>query len=307
MQRSVVVAVLTYRRSDGLRRSLDELRLHLDQVAGARLMVIDNDIDPSAAPIVDKLSARDPRVSYHHEPQPGIAAARNRALSEARADEVLVFIDDDEKPGPQWLARLVDAWESHHRPAAVVGPVLSLFSAELDPWISAGEFFTRLRHPTGTKVSTAATNNLLLNLEFIRQHRLRFDAAFGLSGGSDTVFSRTVVALGGEMIWCDEALVYDLVPADRATKEWVQARAARIGNSDQRANVHLAQPGLPRLAARLRGTGQGAARVVAGSARRSMGRIRLSTADEAKGTRMMLRGAGMLRGSWGSVVHEYRR
>ena len=83
-------------------------------------------------------------------------------------------------------------------------------------------------------MEVAATNNLLLDLGRIRALGLEFDERFGLSGGSDTLFTRPLVARGGRMVWCDEAMVVDNVPAGRLTRDWVLRRALRSGNSASR-------------------------------------------------------------------------
>ena len=295
--------MLTYRRPEGLAEAIGMLRTQLDLVPDARLLVVDNDEQPSASAAVAEAAGGDVRVRYVHEPTPGIAAARNRALDEAGPEAVVVFIDDDEQPSEKWLPTLIGCWEETGA-AAVVGPVVSSFVAEPDPWITAGGFFQRLRLPTGTAVTTAATNNLLLDMA--RVGALRFDLGFGLSGGSDTVFTRTLSATGGRIVWCDEAPVRDLVPADRATREWVRARASRIGNSDSRAQVYLAPAGR-RPIARLRATARGLVRLLGGSARLALGRLTGSKTHHARGTRTLLRGLGMLRGAWGSYVTEYAR
>lgn len=295
--------MLTYRRPEGLADAISMLRTQLDQVPGARLLVVDNDEQPSAASAVAEAAGGDVRVRYVHEPTPGIAAARNRALDEVGPEAVVVFIDDDEQPSESWLPTLL-ACQKETGAAAVVGPVLSRVDGDLDPWIAAGGFFVRLRHPTGTVVTTAATNNLLLDMRQVG--RLRFDLGFGLSGGSDTVFTRTLSARGGRIVWCDEAPVHDLVPAGRATREWVRARAARIGNSDSRAQVYLAPANL-RPIARLRATARSLVRVFGGAARLILGRLTGSQTHHARGTRTLLRGVGMLRGAWGSYVTEYAR
>ncbi|GGR48627.1 glycosyltransferase involved in cell wall biosynthesis [Nocardioides luteus] len=295
--------MLTYRRPEGLAEAVGMLRAQLDLVPGARLLVVDNDEQPSAAAAVAEAAGGDVRVVYVHEPTPGIAAARNRALAEAGPEAVVVFIDDDEQPSEKWLATLVSCWEETGA-AAVVGPVVSRFDAEPDPWITAGGFFVRLRHETGTVVTTAATNNLLLDMEQVGS--LRFDLGFGLTGGSDTVFTRTLSASGGRIVWCDEAPVEDLVPADRATREWVRARASRLGNSDSRVQVYLASPGR-RPIARLRATARGLVRLGGGGARLVLGLTTRSLTHQARGTRTLLRGLGMLRGARGSYDTEYAR
>jgi hypothetical protein len=303
---SVAVAVPTYRRTDTLRSSLEELRLQLGHVPGAWLLVVDNDDVPGAEPIVRAMAEKDPRVHYVHEPVPGIAAARNRALVAAGDADLLVFIDDDELPGEQWLARLVATWLARHQPVAVVGPVVAVFEAEPDPWVTAGEFYRSIRHATGDEVDTAETKNLLLDMHEVRRWGLRFDPA-GPAGDADEVFARQLCAHGGRIVWCEEAVVFDRVPADHATRGWARARAAQLADSALRAQVHLARPGLPRLCARLSGTAQGGARLAVGVARLGYGRLCGSMADEARGTRTLSCGAGMLRGSWRPVAYEPSR
>ncbi len=80
--------------------------------------------------------------------------------------------------------------------------MISEYAAEPDPWIKAGRFFDRRRLPSGTQIEVAATNNLLLDLRQVRAFGLRFDEALGLSGGSDTLFTRELHGRGGVLVWC---------------------------------------------------------------------------------------------------------
>ncbi|MDQ4109665.1 MAG: glycosyltransferase [Actinomycetota bacterium] len=303
MTKPVWVCMLTYRRPEGLAEAIGMLRTQLDLVPDARLLVVDNDEQPSASASVAEAAGDDVRVVYVHEPTPGIAAARNRALSEAGPEAVVVFIDDDEQPSEKWLSTLFGCWQET-RAAAVAGPVVSRFSGEPDPWIIAGGYFKRPRHTTGTIVTTAATNNLLLDMAQIGS--LRFDLGFGLSGGSDTVFTRALSDAGGRIVWCDEATVYDLVPASRATREWARARSSRVGNSDSRTRVHLAPRGR-RSITRVQATARGIVRVGWGCLRLLAGHVTKSVAHQARGTRFVVRGVGMVRGAWGSHISEYLR
>ena len=77
-----VIAVLTFRRPDDLVGVLHDLVEHTAaSEADASILVVDNDEAPSAR---DDRRPAHPGVRYVHEPRPGIAAARNRALDEAR-------------------------------------------------------------------------------------------------------------------------------------------------------------------------------------------------------------------------------
>jgi succinoglycan biosynthesis protein ExoM len=303
--RRVVVAMLTYRRPDDLRVAVPAFLAQVEEVdVPADILVVDNDPEGSAAELVAGFASD--LVRYVHEPVPGIAAGRNRALDESSEADLLIFVDDDEHPAPGWLAAMLDTYD-RHRATCVVGPVISEFSGDLGPWIAAGRFFDRRRLPTGTELSVAATNNLLIDMAQLRRHGVRFDEVFGLSGGSDTLFTRELVRRGASLVWCDEAVVYDRVPASRLTREWVLRRARRSGNSASRVALVLAGSVWARAAVRIGYVARGSVRIAAGCARRVVGVVTRSAAQDARGRRSIERGIGMVTGVLGHVVYEYRR
>ncbi len=301
---TVTVITLTYKRANDLAKALPALLSSIEDHPGASLLVVDNDEVPSARGVVEAFD--NGRLRYVHEPRPGIAAARNRGLDETADSDLIIFIDDDETPGPGWLDRLLDA-RSRYGAEAIVGPVLSEFEAPLDPWIAAGRYFDRLRHESGTVVEVAATNNLLLDRAFVSDRGLRFDEAFGLSGGSDSVFTRQLRKAGGRIVWCDEATVTDRVPASRATRRWVIQRAFRMGNSEARARIYTAVGSANELGERLRAVGNGLARIGGGVLGVVRGTLTRSLPVRSRGVRTTLRGAGMFLAAFGYSYFEYRR
>lgn len=308
---ALVFAVLTYRRPRDLATLLPLLVRQARSVArdglAVSILVVDNDAEASARTVVERWGSDSiVSVTYRTEAQAGIAAARNRALTEAEGADLLIFLDDDERPSEHWAERLLTTY-AEHGSTAVVGPVVSEFEGELDPWIRAGRFFTRRRLPTGTLVSVAATNNLLLDLRQVRALGLSFDPRFGTAGGEDTLFTRAIVRGGGSMVWCDEAVVVDVVPRSRMTRRWVLARAFSSGNGWSLTSVALAGSRAGRWAARSRVAGQGIVRVVGGSGRLLVGAAARSRAQRARGARTLARGAGMLTGTFGYTFQEYRR
>ncbi|MFD1720814.1 glycosyltransferase family 2 protein [Amnibacterium endophyticum] len=301
----VVVAVLTYKRPDDLAAVLPLL---VDQAVdvpdgfAVEVLVVDNDPAAGARQQVEAFAASVP-VRYEHEAEPGIAAARNRALDRSSDARLLVYIDDDERPEPHWLRLLLETWLGHAA-AGVVGPVVSTFAVEPPSFVRAGRFFDRRRLPSGTAVTVAATNNLLLDLDLVRAAGLRFDTTLGTVGGSDTLFTRGLVQAGGRMVWCDEAVVVDVVPAERTTTSWNLRRALRSGNSWSVTALRLEQGG-PLQRARL--VGRGAVRIGGGAARAAWGAVARSEAHRARGIRSVARGTGMVMGATGLLYREYKR
>ena len=303
---TVLVAVLTYRRTDQLRHLLPQLVAQAEQLDGhgayrTSVVVIDNDPDSSAAPVVEPLT---PRVRYVHEATPGIAAGRARAVSEGDGADVLVFVDDDEEPLPGWLTALVSTWADGGRPAGVVGRVSPTYAGETDPWIDAGGFFKRRRYATGTPVGAASSANLLLDLGLLRRLGLTFDRRLGMRGGEDTLLTATLTRAGHQLLWCDEAEVRDHIPPARMDRRWVLRRAFSHGAVLSRVELGLTEhPRRARVILAL----SSVARVAAGLIRAALGLLTRRLGDRARGWRLAAKGAGMLVGVLGRDRGEYRR
>lgn len=297
MSGDVVVAVPTYLRPESLVGLLSAL-IPQAAASASEVLVVDNDPRGSARQIADSAGVR-----YVVEPTRGLAAVRNRALDEASSARALVFIDDDEIPAEGWLDALIHRWRITGA-SAVSGRVDTVFpTGWRDPWIEEGGFFRRVRFADGARQRSAATNNLLIDLGFVRRLGLRFDPAFGLSGGEDIMFTSRMVAAGGVIVSCPAAVVLDAVSPERLSRRWVLLRAYRVGVSTVRVELAL-KPG-PRT--RGRWAAHGAARMIIGTARAFWGTLRGSVTHRARGRRAMARGAGMFAGSVGIDYAEYAR
>lgn len=313
-ERHITIAVMTFRRPDDLSEILPLLTAQAaagtTEGTSVEVLVVDN--DPACAAreqvllLAADAAASKVTIRYENEQVPGISAARNRALDASNESDILVFIDDDERPVDGWLSLLLATFD-REKSVAVVGPVISHFEVEPDPWVTAGRFFDRRRLPTGTRIDVAATNNLLLDLHRIRDFGLRFDLAYGITGGGDTMFTKQIRAHGGDMVWCDEAVVHDIVPRSRVTRRWVLVRALRMGNSWSLTSVASAPRGPARFGARIGLTGRGVVRLLGGAARYAVGRILRRDVHQARGLRTAARGLGMAGGAWGYQYREYRR
>lgn len=294
----VSVAALTFRRPDQIDELLTALEPLIGSISGydVDIVVVDNDPDGSARRVVEGRAG----VRYVVEAEPGISAARNRALDEAAGFRLLVFIDDDELPDGPWLEPLLRTWAATE--ASVVSGRVRVEFDRSDPWFEAGGFFARRSLPTGTRIDVASTNNLLLDLDRVRESGVRFDPRFGLSGGEDTLFTRTLCRRGHCMVWCDESVVLDRIPPERMSHSWALRRAWSHGNSSSAVRVQLHGSSVrPALAI------GGAGRVVAGGLRLMVGMVTRSVVHRARGSRLAHRGGGMVAAAFGSHYQEYRR
>lgn len=307
----VVIAVVTYRRPADLRRLIPALiqqacsATHEGLADGVEVLVVDNDPDRSAKPVVD---AANGQISYVAEPAPGVAAARNRALRSSPESDLLVFIDDDETPAHRdWLVQLLRA-RSRFAANVVAGPVKTVFEGQPDGWIIAGRFFARDHRaglPTGAPITRAATNNLLLDLKLVRKMGLIFDDAFGRSGGEDSLFTSRLSRAGAVMVWCAEAGVLDHLPPARRSRAHALRRTRSMAAAGVRVDVALSDSKHERVRVRARAVAAGGARLVLGLLRVGVSLPSRSTSFNAVGHRDVSRGVGAISGAFGRVYVDY--
>jgi glycosyltransferase involved in cell wall biosynthesis len=114
---TVSVAVVTKDRPEVIARLFDALAAQ--SLAPDEVVVVDNDSSVSYATVFDAYRDRLPLRTFV-ETTPGIPAARNRCIREARY-EILAFTDDDCVPEPSWLELLVEPFYRDPNIGAVGG------------------------------------------------------------------------------------------------------------------------------------------------------------------------------------------
>jgi len=218
-----------------LRRLLDELtRQETDGEFTFSVVVADNDREQSAKQVVTGFNAASSlRFLYCVEPEQNIARARNKTLENVTGDYV-AFIDDDEFPSTRWLGNLLRTCVKYDV-AGVLGPVEPHFEEPPPKWATRGRFFERPRHETGFKIDLkeARTGNVLLARRILEGTKEVFRPQFK-SGGEDVDFFGRMKAKGLVFIWCDEASVFETVPAARCKRSYLLRRALLRGRNSLR-------------------------------------------------------------------------
>jgi len=226
----VSVCLCTYQRNAMLAVCLDSL-LGQQCTFQFEVIVVDNDLNGSAAPVVElkkELFRRKGLIlKYAIESQQGIACARNSSVAMATGLFV-AFIDDDETANPDWLQCLYSSMMSYGADA-VKGPVLPQFPAEFP--IFQKRLFAFQHLPTGTRVDEGAmaTGNVLVKRSLLTGREGPFDVTFNRTGGEDTDIFCWLSSRGAKFVWCAEALVYEMQPLERTKLKWHLLRAYRGG------------------------------------------------------------------------------
>jgi glycosyltransferase involved in cell wall biosynthesis len=304
----LIVAIATFRRPQALRNALRAVREQVDAENGVpeapmrcSILVIDNDPAGSGERV-----AQEHGVRCVIEPRPGIAAVRNRALRECESARAVLFIDDDEVPDPGWLRAMIAMYVAT-TPTAVAGRVVTRFPDRVDAWVLQSGAFVRPTRFHGQTMREAATNNLLLDIGGVSRLGLSFDERFGLTGGSDSMFTLQLTRRGGTIRWAQDAMVIEQEDPARLTRSWVLRRTFRFGNTSARVRIALARTRDRRFVERVRAFARGGVRAVGGSARWGFGAASGSLRHRAHGQRTLVRGLGMMAGALGYAHDEYGR
>lgn len=214
--------------------SLAELELPND--VEVTLIVSDNDKDRSAS---DVFELQTKNLKFHAiylvEEKQGIVPNRNRVLQQSMeiGAKYLAFFDDDETVHSKWLISLLDT-VSQYKVQAVWGKTIYSIPPNAAPWLHKQNFFGGEQPPTGTKRRGASTNNVLIDLTFLKKHGLQFDDRFNDIGGSDSFLFRKVRDHGGTVVSCQEAITFEEVPETRATEAWILRRAYKNAHTEYR-------------------------------------------------------------------------
>lgn len=261
---NVSICIATYRRADRLAALLKDLAQQ--SVPPAEIVVVDNDADGSARETVDRYRQQGAScpVIYAIQPQKNISLTRNRTV-ELASGEWLAFVDDDERAPATWLDGLL-ATASRCAADGVLAPVVPVVPDTAPVWIRRGAFYDFPRLPTGNvvPVNRLRFGNVLLRGALLRTGKVRFDPAFGLTGGEDNDLLARLVQGGARIVWCDEAIVHEPVEAARLTLRWLLLRGLS-GGQDFARNTLTGRYGPIDTAGRLRLLGQSLGQTVLGA------------------------------------------
>jgi glycosyltransferase involved in cell wall biosynthesis len=265
-----------------------------------QVIVIDNDSSESARSVCDEAAERHAySLRYVVEKRRGIPIARNAALAVVLSDsDFVAFIDDDEIPESDWLAELLRVQDCY-KADVVTGPCLPRYVEPPPRWISEGGFHDRPRHPTGTLRRVAFTHNALVRASVFDSLDRYFDESMALNGGDDEEFFTCVFAAGFKIIWADNAIVHESVPASRSTVRWLLQRSFRVGTSSAWVQLKHHSSTLLRLLVHgvycmVKGTALALSLPLAGRA------------VAVEGLRLFSYGLGRIAGSSGYLHQEYR-
>ncbi|MDA8870224.1 glycosyltransferase family 2 protein [Rhizobiaceae bacterium] len=216
MNQTYVVAVCTAKRPLMLQDCLNSIA-DLSPIPDATIsvVVVENDTSDNCRTVCEDVAKeRGLAVHYSLEPRRGIPFARNRVVEESLAHgaDWIAFIDDDETARPDWLFLLAKGCADFGAEAAN-GPVARTYEKEAPYWWKKQQL---RKLETGHEITEAPTNNNLIATRLVAEDGLGLRFAEELTNGAEDIdFFRRVTQAGVKMIWVDEAVVDEFIPASR--------------------------------------------------------------------------------------------
>ncbi len=240
----IVVGICTFKRYELLRQLLfmltgQRLSESLSDVE-VEVLIVDN--EPSAATYAlfsDIQSSYFVPLSYIEESERGISQARNRAIKYALGTgaDYLVFIDDDDIPGPDWLELL---WQERLISCADIVFGTWELSEDLPQWVHKSGIFKSKTHSKRKAVldselsRMASTCNVLISCNLFAtmlENRMLFDPALGRSGGEDKDFFIRAQAVGATFSYAEKSYVVRGHQPDRYQRLGLIKRGFKNGSS----------------------------------------------------------------------------
>lgn len=217
------IVIPTYRNLTGVKRLLDSIFSQTCDFSGIEVLLINNSIDGQQE--IDQICGfyqqQGRRVLSYLEPVLGVSFARNRGIKMAQG-EWLVFIDDDEELGENYLQYLMKIIKTGDKNMLLGGPYLPVFDGAGLPWLKEKYF----SFDYGKKVISIKPpqvllgGNLVVSCQFLKKVGA-FSSSYGYLGtdrslpGEDTEFIFRSFEIEGNLTYHPDLYILHHISPDR--------------------------------------------------------------------------------------------
>ena len=253
----LTVLMATHNGADTIGRTLDALEALAEPLGGWRLVVVNNASSDATEPIIRSREARLP-LHYLLEPKLGKPAALNTGLDHVEGD-LVVFLDDDVIPRPDWLVEWRRVADANPSCAVFGGAIVPEFETPPPAWLARTNWSLmlysattpdRAEGPMSGDAMEVFGPNMAVRTEVIAKG-VRFDRRFmaGSSAllGDETDFVDRAVERGFQVCFAPTTCVRHIVNSRQVSWRWMLRRFYRHGRTMRAIEMQKHPSGPPEL------------------------------------------------------------
>lgn len=220
------VVVPTYNRAVQLQALIPVLLAQETNGVNYEIVVVDNNSIDGTRAMVEGYAGADPhgRLRYLFEARRGVSYARNTGAENTTAP-IIVFLDDDGLPGPDWVQSMKRAFDEHPEADCIGGRVKPRWVHPRPSWLTAphwGPIAVQDR-PAVAYLNARQASACLLTANF-GCRREAFNAVGGFDPqyprGQDREFEMRLWRAGRQGLYLPTLDVTVDVPSERLTKRY---------------------------------------------------------------------------------------
>ncbi len=227
--KSIAISCNTFLRPEILEKTLKSIaELKIPEGIEIKVLVVDNDANASAQHVIKKLKEGFPfEISYFVEEKRGLANARNRLLKEAINLNVthIAILDDDDIADVDWIANIVDLYNTQENAFIISGPEYCCFDGEFPDYLTNNNIFVKKTSKKKGEIrKVCSTHNAFFPLTIVKEKGIWFDSSFVFMGGEDGDFFYRAGKAGYTIVFNPEAIVREINGKDRVNLKWILSR-----------------------------------------------------------------------------------
>ena len=220
--------ICTHNRSAYFKKAIQSLAEQTLPGEQYEVIVVDNGSTDDTKAIVESIKHFE-NLRYIYEPILGLSQARNTGWQNARG-EYIAFLDDDAIACPEWVERIVEAFENvNPRPGSVGGKVIPIWEVERPAWLSKQMELPLTIVDWTDKASFLTEDHQHLrgcNISYPRETLQKaggFSTSLGRKGinllsGEEELLERRLKKQALGIYYDPEIYVYHHIPAERLAK-----------------------------------------------------------------------------------------
>ncbi len=227
------ICISTYNRNNSLQECVRSInKLVNNNKLKINIIITDNSSNDNLIKIRKKLiKISKYKIIFLKEKKRGIVNSRNRCLKKLKSinPNYISFFDDDCVIDKQWIKNVFSIIKLY-KADVVTGP--QIYRTKSKKKISNYSEIFEKQYTKGKThlVRWAASNNVIVNYNIIKKHKLIFNKKLNKFGvGEDQLFFSSINKLGYKIFWNKNIKVYEKLHEHRQTFKWLIERSYRLG------------------------------------------------------------------------------